>query len=190
MTERKIDGRIIDACRQGDREAFRLLFESYKDRVYSIALFFLDGDEASAEDITQEVFLRLFTRIGQFRNEADFATWLYRLVANACVDEQRRRKRVVFFGDVGEMPGVGEEPSLGEPYRRLEITDAVKAAVADLQPTLRMTILLKYFEELSYEEMAKALGCSQGTVASRLHRSLKILARKLAYLRDTVVSGE
>ncbi len=115
------------------------------------------------------MFLRLFTRIGQFRDEADFATWLYRLVVNACVDEQRRRKRFVCLGDVGAMSSAPAQQPFEEPYLEIEIVDAVQAAVADLQPALRMTILLKYFEELSYAEMAKVLGCSQGTVASRLH---------------------
>src|SRR5205823_203898 len=97
------DGRTLEACRQGDREAFRRLFDTYQETVYSIALHFLHGDEAAAEDITQEVFVRLFTRIRQYRGEAEFSTWLYRMVANACLDEQRRRKRFVVT-DTTELP--------------------------------------------------------------------------------------
>jgi RNA polymerase sigma-70 factor (ECF subfamily) len=186
MSERGREERLIAACQQGDREAFRLLFEAYKDKVYSIALHFLDGDTASAEDITQDVFVRLFTRIGQFRRESEFATWLYRLVANACLDERRRRRRFV----LGDVAGEAAEQAAGqgdeEPFLQFEIADTVKEAIAELSPKLRVTVLLKYFEELSYEEMASALGCSTGTVASRLNRSHKILARKLAHLRETV----
>jgi RNA polymerase sigma-70 factor, ECF subfamily len=190
MSKRGIDERIITACQRGDRDAFRLLFDAYKDKVYSIAIYFLHGDHATAEDVTQEVFVRLFTRIGQYRGEAEFVTWLYRLVVNACMDEQRKRRRLVPFGDPEVMSDreTGESPD--EIYSRLELTESVRVALADLSPPLRLTILLKYFEELSYEEMARALGCSQGTIASRLHRGLKILAHKLAHLRPASFSGE
>ena len=90
---------VIEACRRGDRDAFRLLFEKHKDRVYSVALYFFGGDEATACDVTQAVFLKLFTRIGQFHGESEFATWLYRLTTNACVDESRRRRRFLQFGE-------------------------------------------------------------------------------------------
>jgi RNA polymerase sigma-70 factor (ECF subfamily) len=190
MSERRVDEGIIEACQRGDREAFRLLFEAYKDRVYSIALYFFSGDAESAKDISQEIFLKLFTKMTQFRNDAEFATWLYRMVANACLDEQRRRRRFVSFGDVFEETDLVERKSQEERYIRLEVADSVKAAIADLKPKLRMAILLKYFEDLSYEEMAAVLGCSIGTVASRLNRGHKILARKLRHLRGALQEGE
>ena len=188
--EGRVDGRVVEACQRGDREAFRLLFDAYKDRVFSISLHFLHGDQASAEDVTQEVFLRVFTRIGQFRREADFSTWLYRLVVNACIDEQRRRRPVVSLDEAGAMYDGMTKDQTGEPYEKAEIAEAVKAAVADLAPELRMTVLLKYFDQLSYDEMAKALGCSKGTIGSRLNRSHKFLARKLAHLRDALGAGD
>ena len=88
-----IDSRTIAACQQGDREALRTLFEEYKDRVYSIAIYSLSGDEMAAADVTQQVFLKLMTRIQQFRGDSEFATWLYRLVVNTCRDEQRKQRR-------------------------------------------------------------------------------------------------
>jgi RNA polymerase sigma-70 factor (ECF subfamily) len=190
MSERRVDESIIEACQRGDREAFQLLFEAYKDRVYSIALYFFSGDAESAKDISQEIFLKLFTKMAQFRNDAEFATWLYRMVANACLDEQRRRRRFVSFGDAFEETDLVERKSQEERYIRLEVADSVKAAIADLKPKLRMAILLKYFEDLSYEEMAAVLGCSIGTVASRLNRGHKILARKLRHLRGALQEGE
>src|SRR5215510_13833285 len=96
MTERASEGRLIEACQRGDREAFRELFEAHKDRVWSIALHFT-GDESAARDVTQQVFLKLFTNISQFRHESSFATWLYRMVVNACLDERRGRRRWVSF---------------------------------------------------------------------------------------------
>ena len=83
-----------------------------------------------------------------------------------------------------------QQLSQEELFTRLEISGAVKAAVAQLKPKLRMAILLKYFEELSYEEMAQVLGCSMGTVASRLNRGHKELARKLGHLRNALNAGE
>ena len=89
-----LDRNVLAACQRGDREAFHVLFEKYKDKVYSTALYF-SGNEATARDVSQEVFLKLFTRIGQFRGDANFSTWLYRMVANACVDQQRKVRRLV-----------------------------------------------------------------------------------------------
>jgi len=192
MNEQPSERRVIEACQQGDREAFRELFEAHKDRVWTVALHFT-GDEAAARDIAQQVFLKLFTTIGQFRHDSSFSTWLYRLVVNTCLDERRRRGRFISFdffgrGDEEEeaiaMDGKLAEQSVQEErYSQLELSATVKAAVKELKPKLRIAILLKYFEGLSYEEMARVLGCSPGTVASRLNRGHKELARKLAHLK-------
>src|SRR5437763_10186884 len=90
-----IDGQTIAACQRGDSDAFRLLFEAYKDRVYSIALCFFDGNEAIAKDVTQDVFVKLFTSISQFQNRSQFSTWLYRLVTNMCLDRKRASRRLL-----------------------------------------------------------------------------------------------
>src|SRR6266705_215127 len=98
MEQPIIDERVIDACQQGDREAFSMLFEAYKDRVFSIAVYSFGGDDTAAGDVTQQVFLKLLTTITQFRGNSEFTTWLYRLVVNTCIDEQRRRRRFLPFG--------------------------------------------------------------------------------------------
>ncbi|HEX8335349.1 MAG TPA: sigma-70 family RNA polymerase sigma factor, partial [Pyrinomonadaceae bacterium] len=174
----------IEACKQGDRDAFRSLFERHKDRVYSVALYFFGGDEATAADVTQQVFLKLFTRISQFQGESEFTTWLYRLTTNACVDEQRKRRRVRQFGEGEELRRPFEGRTQEERVARAEVRRSVERAVAALKPKLRVVMLLKYFEELSYEEIAGVLGLSKGTVASRLNRGHKVLARKLGHLRE------
>ena len=186
---RGVDAATLAACRRGDRAAFRRLFDTYKDKVFSVAVYFLQGDVTTAEDITQEVFVRVYTRLKQFRCQADFTTWLYRLTANACMDEHRRRKRRPVTAAFEETFEETMEAQAETPYAvcaRLEINEAVRAALDDLAPEIRLTVLLRYFEEMSYEEIAVILQCSQGTVASRLNRSLKTLARKLAHLRDNV----
>src|SRR4030095_6127032 len=183
MAERLVDGQVIKACQHGDREAFRLLFETYKDRVFSIAVYSL-GDRAIADDVTQQIFLKLFTTIGQFRGDSEFTTWLYRLVVNACFDERRRTRRLVSWGDSVAMKNPSEKKSQERQYARQEIAEAVHNAVSQLQPNVRIPILLKYVEGLSYEEIAAVMGCSKGTVASRLNRGHGELAKRLAHLRN------
>ena len=190
MAETTIDERVIEACRDGDREAFRLLFEAYKDRVFSIAVYTFDGDETAASDVAQQVFLKLMTNIGQFRGDSAFTTWLYRMVLNACIDERRRRRRFLPIGDLIPVSRLVDRKPQERQYARVELADCIKAAIAELKPKLRMAILLKYIEGLSYEEMADVLGCSKGTVASRLNRGHQELARRLGHLRDQIVPGE
>ena len=112
---------VIEACKQGDRDAFRRLFERHKDRVYSIALYFFGGDEATAADVTQQVFLKLFTRIKQFQGESEFTTWLYRLTTNACVDEQRKRRRVQQFDEGVELCEPRERRTQEDRLARAEV---------------------------------------------------------------------
>jgi RNA polymerase sigma-70 factor, ECF subfamily len=180
---------VVAACQQGDREAFQLLFERYKDRVYAIALHY-SGNETTAHDIAQQVFLKLMTCIGQFNWQSEFSTWLYRLVANACYDEQRRWRRLIPFGEANEVRTMRTQENIEANYTRVEMADNIRAAIADLKPKLRLPILLKYIEGLSYEEMAQVLDCSMGTVASRLNRGHKALAQKLGHLRALVRENE
>jgi RNA polymerase sigma-70 factor (ECF subfamily) len=179
-----IDAEILAACQKGDVDAFRQLFESYKSRVYSIAVHF-SADPAIAHDITQQVFVTLYTSIQKFRHEAQFDTWLYRIVVNTCLHEHRRRRRFVPFDTVPEPRAQGGDETLESAYLRREEIGAVRLAIATLKPKLRVALVLKHFEGLSYDEMAAILGCSAGTVASRLNRARSSLAKKLAHLRPS-----
>ncbi len=190
MTRHIIDDRTIAACQRGDSEAFRLVFQGYKDRVYSIALCFFDGNEATAKDVTQEVFLKLMTTISQFQNRSEFSTWLYRLVTNACLDRKRALRRFLSFGTWDELDVPDRQKSIEDRYIQRELEMSVRKVIVGMKPKLRMAVLLKYFDDLSYDEIAAALGCSKGTVASRLNRAHRILARKLSHLRGAFASGE
>ena len=186
MAEQIISGRVINACQEGDRDAFRVLFETYKDKVYSIAVYSSGGDSTFADDVTQQIFLKLFTAIKQFRGDSEFTTWLYRLVVNACMDERRRRRRFLPFGEVFEMKHPSENDPQEKQYGKTEVAEAVRSAIAQLKPKFRLPILLKYIEGLSYEEIAQVMGCSKGTVASRLNRGHGQLAKRLSHLRAFV----
>ena len=179
----EISPEILDGCRRGDRDAFRTLYEAYKDRVYSIALYYFHGEAETASDVTQQVFLKLIRDIARFRGDAAFSTWLYRLVVNACIDRTRRGR----FAQAADPAVLDAMPAAGTPHEELfarrELAGSVQTAIASLPPKLRAAILLRYFDDLSYSDMASALNCSIGTVASRLSRGHRLLARKLAPLR-------
>ncbi len=183
MVEARIDRQVIKACQQGDRDAFKLLFEAYKDRVFSIAVYSL-GDRAVADDVTQQIFLKLFTAISQFRGDSEFTTWLYRLVVNACMDEKRRKRRFVALADPMVMGRAGPRRLQEKQVARREISEAVQNAIGQLKPKFRLPILLKYVEDMSYDEIAEVMGCSKGTVASRLNRGHGELAKRLNHLRN------
>ncbi len=173
---------VIDACRRGERDAFRALFEAHKDRVYSIALRYA-GDRSTALDIAQEVFLKLLSNIQEFRGEAGFESWLYRVVVNCCLDRQRRSKMLLFVEDFFDSLR-GADCTVLQDLMREEMQQHVQSAVARLSPEHRLVVVLRYTEGLSYDEIAEALGCSAGTVASRLNRAHKILERRLRGIKN------
>lgn len=176
------DTEIIEACQRGDASAFACLFEAHRDKVYSIALRFA-GDPAAALDIAQDVFVKLLTRIREYHGGARFETWLYRVTVNACLDYQKRRRRLLpFLEDTIDAILPTRETTLSGLLRE-EAQDYVREAVAKLSPEHRVVIVLRYTEDLSYEEIAEVLACSRGTVASRLNRAHKILERRLKRFR-------
>lgn len=184
MTETETERDLLAECKNGSREAFDLLYQRHQRRVFSVALNFFGGDEASAKDITQQVFLKIFDRLGEFRGQAEFTTWLYRMTVNACIDEQRKRRRFFsienFFGDLKTR----RTPAEDDRIQKREISAEAQKALGALKPKFRLPILLKYAEGLSYEEIAKILDCSIGTISSRLNRGHKMLADKLGHLRN------
>ena len=175
------DRELVEGCRRGEREAFRVLFETYKDKIYSIALRF-SGNEALAMDIAQDTFLKLFSSIGDFRGDAQFSTWVYRLVVNSCLDHKRRSWRLVPIPD--ELLAVLRAPGDAlHAVLRLEMSERVQSAVEKLPEDQRIAVVLRYTEGLAYDEIAEVVGCSIGTVASRLNRAHKALERRLANLK-------
>ena len=185
LKEQDVTSAVVDACRRGDRDAFRVLYEAYTDKVYSIALYFFHGDAAMAADVTQQVFLKLLGSIGQFRGDSGFSTWLYRFVVNACIDSTRSSAARARSTDPADLDMLAATGSHEDAFVKAQVAGSVRAAVSSLAPKIRIAILLRYFEDLSYAEMADVLKCSTGTVASRLSRGHEALARMLAQFRGS-----
>jgi RNA polymerase sigma-70 factor, ECF subfamily len=172
---------LIEGCRQGDPEAFRALFEKYKDMVYSIALRY-SGDTAIAQDIAQDTFLKLFSTLGSFRGDSNFEAWLYRMVVNSCFDQKRRTRRLTPLLDE-ILDGLRTpDVSVLDEVLRSEISTHVRSVIDSLPANQRMVVVLRYTQGLSYEEIAGIVGCSSGTIASRLNRAHKLLERRLSRL--------
>ncbi len=182
---RGVSPEILEACRRGDREAFRALYEAHKDRVYSIAFHFFHADAEAAAEVTQQVFLKLMREVTRFRGDAAFSTWLYRLVVNACVDRSRGRRH--------DDCRAGSS-SAGDPRRTRRVArgDLRKASKWRTPFSRRSAHSRRSFAPPSSFGTSKtcpipiwpaALNCSIGTVASRLSRGHRLLARKLAPMR-------
>ena len=177
------DKELVEGCRRGEPEAFRALFERHKDKVYSIALRY-SGDHAVAQDIAQETFLKVFVGLRNFRGESNFTSWLYRMAVNSCLDQKRTARRLVPLLD--EVLAVIQAPDVSalDEVVRAELSTHVREVVASLPDKQRILIVLRYTQGLSYDEISGILGCSGGTVASRLNRIHKMLERRLSRRKD------
>jgi RNA polymerase sigma-70 factor, ECF subfamily len=175
---------LIAAAQRGDRAAFKSLYDRYRDRVYNL-IFYSMGDELSAEDVLQIVFVKVHRGLPRFRFEASFATWIYRITVNECLNQQRGRGaqhipfEALLGSDEEHNPGAAADLQHAEGERR----EIIHRAVMELSPKLRAVVALKYLEGFSYEEIASVLECSPGTVASRLNRALRELEARLRPLR-------
>ncbi len=177
---------LVRAAQQGSRSAFRQLYERHKQRVYRTAYRLL-GDRMRAEDVTQEVFVTIHQRLRTFDFQSAFKTWVYRITVNACYDRMRKQKRRGRYHAGPIAPESPEARSLASSASdrpdhqatRSDLQQHVERALGRLSPTLRTTFVLREVEGLSYEEIAQAAGCAQGTVASRLARAREQLADRL-----------
>jgi len=182
------DRDLVEGCRRGDPDAFRQLFETHKGRVYSIALRY-SGDATIAMDIAQDTFLKLLSSIHDYRGEANFETWLYRVVVNRCLDHHRRGRRLLpMVNDLLDLIWTTGETVL-HTLLRTEFEESIQQVIQTLSPQQRMVVVLRYTEGLSYEEIAAILGCSTGTVGSRLSRAHRVLERRLSHLRRGGIGG-
>lgn len=167
------DEALVEAFQRGDETAFDGLFLKHQDDVFSLCLGLL-GDESDARDATQETFLRAYQGLRRFRGEAAFATWLYRIALHAArqLDRRRRRRQTLPL----ETARGAVNPPLDFLDRRLSQivrAERIRAVFEELSVDHRAALVLRYYRDLSYEEMAELLQTSVSAVKARLHRARK-----------------
>jgi len=172
----------IQRAADGDQAAWDTIVQTYWRKVFNVAYRFV-GTYEEAEDLTQEIFLKVFRSLGTFDRRANFQTWLVSVSRNFCIDRYRsgRRDRAVFAREVDPSTVHAEAPGLNA-YARVELQDRV-ALLRALSPPLRTAVLLRDIHELSYQEIAAQLGVAEGTVKSRINRGRAELARQIEALR-------
>ena len=183
-------GSLCIRAASGDREAFRRLVDQTHRTVYRLAFHIL-GSEQDAEDVVQETYIRTWKGLPTLRNPKVVASWIYRVARNAAYDRLRKRSRQK--ADSLDRPAgedlaplvellASDQPGPEDRFGSAEVTAAIRAALLKLKEKHRLILTLREVEGMSYEEIGTALGCSLGTVESRLHRARKALARRLRTL--------
>jgi RNA polymerase sigma-70 factor, ECF subfamily len=166
---------LVERCRAGDEQAFQELVERYKDLVFALIARTVQ-DRTRAEDLAQDVFLRVHRGLPYFRGEARLSTWIYRIVANVCLQDRARPAAAESIDD-GKP---GRTPSgTDRQFRDLELRDRLEKAIARLPAHYRLVIAAHYLQELRYEDLAEALGLPLGTIKTQLHRAKQQLRRLL-----------
>jgi RNA polymerase sigma-70 factor (ECF subfamily) len=167
------DEALVEAFQRGDETAFDGLFLKYQDYVFSLCLGLL-GDEGDARDATQETFLRVYQGLRRFRGEAAFTTWLYRIALHAArqLDHRRRRRQTL---PLEAARGAVDPPSdlLDRRLTQIVRAERIQAVFGELSADHRTALVLRYYRDLSYEEMAEVLQTSVSAVKARLHRARK-----------------
>lgn len=178
---------LIERCLQGDQLAWEAIVRQHWRKVFNVAYKFV-GKHDEAEDLAQDIFLKIFKSLGTFDRRANFQTWLISVSRNLCIDHYRsvRKERETIDRDVdpGDLSPTSHEVS---PYAALEQRDRVvllREALEKLPETLKTAVLLRDIQELSYQEIATELRLPEGTVKSRINRGRTELARQIRLLRE------
>lgn len=187
----KPDEALVAAAKEGDLGAFEELVARHRDKVYARALSILRNEE-DALDLSQEAWIKAWQRLQQFQGESSFATWITRIVINLCLDHLRRQKRAVgesleaIEEEVGNierlLPPVSVNPAAG--LERDELRARIWEAMGRLSVAHRTVLILHEFEGMEYRKIAEVMGCSLGTVMSRLFYARRRLAALLADLNS------
>lgn len=191
MTSEVSDAKLVEQVQRGDTSAFDLLVRKYQHKVLKLVSRFV-SDQAEAEDVAQEAFIKAYRALPSFRGESAFYTWLYRIAINTAKNAlvSNRRRPVDFDLDLQDPEQYERQARLKEgdtPEGLLlteEIRQTVQAAMAELPEDLRTAIMLRELEGLSYEEIAERMSCPVGTVRSRIFRAREAIDKKLKPLLD------
>ena len=170
----------LDGLKKGEKKAFRKLYDDYYQKVYGTAVTML-GNAEDAEDAVQEVFMKIYRKVSSFNGRSKFSTWLYRIAVNVCIDNVRRNKLRRFSTSIVEEGSLNElHENSNEVERSVtsgEVNKITRKAITKLSPKLRTVVVLRDLQGFAHAEIADILGCSKGTVSSRLNRGrLKLRA--------------
>lgn len=184
------DEALVRAAQKGGMEAFEELVARHRDKIYARA-FSMVRNEEGALDLSQEAWVKAWQRLKQFQGEASFVTWITRIVINLCLDYIRKQKRTraesieqlddELGGVERQMPVINANPT--ERLERAELRQRIDRAMNQLSHEHRTVLILHEFEDLEYKQIAKRMGCSIGTVMSRLFYARRKLAALLAGLK-------
>lgn len=179
-----VDQQLITRSQQGDMAAFAELVNQYKQKVFTYA-YRMVGNTQDAEDVAQETFLRVYRHLASYDPHRRFATWMYAIANNLCIDVLRRRRPTLSLdqpvndeGDLFLEPAATE----GNPEQeaeQLELHQAVEAAIASLPESYRSVIILRHVQNLSYDEISRILDLPLNTVKTRIFRAREALAKRL-----------
>lgn len=169
------EAEAIDKAKQGDAQAFQALYDRHKRRVYSLCLR-MTANTAEAEDLTQEAFLQLYRKIGTFRGESAFSTWLHRLSVNVVLMHLRKKSLPVVSLEETTQPGEEDTPKKDFGAEDLALAGSIdrlhlQKAVDDLPPGYRTIFVLHDVEGYEHNEIAEIVGCSIGNSKSQLHKA-------------------
>ena len=187
MDKQSSDEELMTRIAEGDEYAFQTLVERHQTSVLNLIYRFI-GDRAKSQDLAQEVFLRVWQAARSYEAKAKLTTWLYRVTANICINDLKasRRKKWLRFFHVdseeqadGEADFLGAAPSPEDQLLSKERSREITKALQSLPENQRMALILKRYEDLSYEEIARILNCSISAVESLLVRAKRNLQEKL-----------
>jgi len=186
------EAQLIERCLRRDNAAWDQIVARYRRKVFHIAYKFT-GKHDEAEDLTQEIFLRVFRSLDKFHQDADFSTWLGSVARNHCIDHYRasKREREVVVEDLAAFDLA--PAASGNPHRALEDSDRrsfLRRGLDLLPGKLREAVVLRDLQGLSYQEMADRLGLPEGTVKSRINRGREELSRLLLKARQPLRPGQ
>lgn len=194
-TERDIDKRLVERVQQGDKMAFDLLVTKYQRKLFRLVSR-LVTNQAEAEDVVQETFIKAYRALHQFRGDSAFYTWLYRICVNTAknfLDNQGRKVLALTDTSTEQMESYAEGENLRDmdtPESMLaskQIAQTVNVAIDELPEDLRMALSLREIEGLSYDEIASVMDCPIGTIRSRIFRARESIATRLRLLLGTTL---
>lgn len=161
------DFSLIKRFIEGDETTFRLLVQRHKDKVRNLTYLTL-GNTELIDDIAQDVFLTVYKNLRRFRFESQFSTWLYRITVNKCKDHLRKKRIRNIFISLKEDE---KEPAYNSLHENKDTAEIVRNAITKLPDKLRIPLVLKDLEGMSYQEIAETVDCELGTVKSRIFRA-------------------